>query len=166
MSLFTLYGLLFSHFQKGKKTGHRICSCVCHRTPERQRAPTLKNRERNDRKGEQEWYPQRVCALFAAQEALFTGCRRIRAKLKGSLSDLQHSLGRVWMCCCDHFYFEAQDQPLPSSCTPTCRLPTENFELKREYAPASPACIIAWKARCVPAKHGPHMRRQQKFSAL
>lgn len=142
----------------------RICSCVCHRTPERHRAPTLKNRGRSDRKGEQEWYPPRVCALFAVQEALFTGCRHIRAKLKGSLSDLKHSLGRVWMCCCDHFYFEAQNQPLSSSYTPTCRLPTENVE--KGNAAVSPACIITLKARCVPAKHGPHMGSPWKFSAL
>lgn len=129
MSLFTLYGFCFSHFQKGKK--QRICSCVCHRTPERQRAPTLKNGERNDRKGEQEWYPPRECGLFAAQEALFTGCRHIRAKLKGSLSDLKHSLGRVWTCCCDHFYFEAQDQPL--SC---CRQKTLSWKGK--------CCRLSW----------------------
>lgn len=155
----------FFSFPEGKKK-HRICSCVCHRTPEGRRAPTLKNRERNDRKGEQEWYPPRVCALFAAQEALFTGCRHIRAKLKGSLSDLKHSLGRVWMCCCDHVYFEAQDQPLSSSYTPTSRLADRKLWVEKGYAAASPACIITLNARCVPAEHGAHMRSQWKFSAL
>lgn len=142
----------------------RICSCVCH-TWETASTDTQEQGEKWQERRAGVISTERVCSLCSSRSPLHRlqahPCKVERIPL-GSRTLIRKSVDvLLWPLL------------LWSSRSATVLLLYTNLKaavrklwVEKGHAAAYPACIITLKARCVPAKHGPHMRSPWKFSAL